>query len=75
MDKMSYAVKVNPCLVKKVKEYCVHHGMKQGFFVEKALKEQLEREEFKDDLLDLKNLQSQESNAISFESYLKKRAG
>ena len=72
---MSYAVKVNPCLVKKVKEYCVHHGMKQGFFVEKALKEQLEREEFKDDLLDLKNLQSQESNAISFESYLKKRAG
>jgi len=75
MDKMSYAVKVNPCLVKKVKEYCVHHGMKQGFFVEKALKEQLEREEFKDDLLDLKNLQSQEANAISFESYLKKRAG
>ncbi len=75
MDKISYAVKVDPHLVKKVKEFCVHHGMKQGFFVEKALREQLDKEEFKEDLLDLKNLYPQEANAVSFEEYLKKRAG
>ena len=75
MNKISYAVKVDPRLINKVKEYCVGHGLKQGFFVEKALREKLEKEEFKEDLLDFKNLHSQEDNAISFEEYLKKRAG
>jgi hypothetical protein len=75
MDKISYAVKVNSRLVRKVKEFCVHHGMKQGFFVEKALREQLDKEEFREDVLDLKNLHHQEVDAISFEEYLKKRAG
>lgn len=75
MNKISYAVKVNPNLISKVREYCAGHGVKQGFFVEKALREQLEKEELKEDLVDLKNLRSQETNAVSFEEYLKKRAG
>ena len=38
MNKISYAVKVDPRLINKVKEYCIGHGLKQGFFVEKALR-------------------------------------
>lgn len=74
MNKISYAVKVDPHLIKKIKEFCIGHGIKQGFFVEKALREQLSREELAEDLLDFKILRPQESSAISFEDYLKKRA-
>lgn len=74
MNKMSYAVKMDPSLIKKIKEFCIQHGIKQGFFVEKALKEQLAREELTEDLLDFKGLRIQEESAISFEDYLKKRA-
>lgn len=73
MNKVSYAVKVDPALVKRVKEFCRQHGLKQGFFLEKALYEQLAREEMVEDLLDFKNLHSQEAEAISFEEYLRKR--
>ena len=74
MNKVSYAVKIDPGIVRKVKEFCTVHGIKQGFFIEKALREQLGREEFVEDILDLKNLRSQEALASSFEDYLKKRA-
>ncbi len=74
MNKMSYAVKIDPSLIKKIKEFCIQHGVKQGFFVEKALKEQLAREDLTEDLLDFKGLRIQEESAISFEDYLKKRA-
>ena len=72
MNKISYAVKVDPRIINKVKEYCIGHGLKQGFFVEKALSEKLEKEELKEDLLDFKNLHPQDK-AISFEAYLKRR--
>jgi hypothetical protein len=74
MNKISYAVKIDLSLIKKVKEFCAQHGIKQGFFVEKALRELLAREELIEDLLDFKNLRPQEAGAISFEDYLKKRA-
>lgn len=74
MIKTSYAVKINPQLVKRVKAFCLTHGIKQGFFIEKALEEQLIREELVEDLLDFKNLRAQETDAVSFEEYLKKRA-
>ncbi|PIR66017.1 MAG: hypothetical protein COU52_00995, partial [Candidatus Omnitrophica bacterium CG10_big_fil_rev_8_21_14_0_10_43_8] len=73
MNKISYAVKIDPNIIVKIKLYCVVHGIKQGFFVEKALKEQLVREDLREDLLDLKALRSQEDSAIDFEEYLKKR--
>ena len=72
--KISYAVKIEQDLAEKVRTFCLEHGLKQGFFVEKALKEQLTREEISEDLLDLKNLHAQEAQAISFEDYLKKRS-
>ncbi len=73
MEKVSYAVKIDLGLRKKIKGVCAEHGIKQGYFVEKALSEQLLKEEFTEDLLDFKNLRSQEINAVGFEDYIKNR--
>lgn len=74
MHRISYAVKIEPSLIKKVREFCLQHGVKQGFFIERALKEQLAREELTEDLIDFRNLRIQEGSAINFKDYLKKRA-
>lgn len=74
MNKVAYAIKIDPHIVNRIKKFCLEHGIKQGFFVEKALREQLAREELAEDLLDFKSLGSQEETAISFEEYLRKRA-
>ncbi len=71
MDKISYAVKIESSLAERVRQFCIEHGIKQGFFVEKALKEQLAREEALSDILDFKTLKGQEKDAVSFEAYLK----
>jgi hypothetical protein len=73
MSKTTLAVKVDYKIANKVKTFCRERGIKYGFFVEKALEERLEREELKEDLLDLKTLRSLENEAISIEDYLKKR--
>jgi len=73
MSKTTLAVKVNYKVVSRVKKYCQERGIKYGFFVEKALEERLEREEFKEDLLDLKTFRDKEKEAILFEEYLKNR--
>ncbi len=73
MSAISFAVKIAPEIRKRVKQFCNEHGIKQGFFVQKALEEKLEREEMIEDLLDFKKLKSQEKEAISFEQYLKQR--
>lgn len=73
MTKTTLAVKLNPIVVNRVKKFCLEHGIKYGFFVEEALKERLEREELKEDLLDLKTLREQEKLAIPFEEYLRAR--
>ena len=73
MSKTTLAVKVNYKIAEKVKKYCRERGIKYGFFVEKALEERLEREELKEDLLDLKTLKGQEKEAIPLEEYLKRR--
>ncbi len=59
--------------MEKIKNFCRTHGLKQGFFVEKALREQLEREEITEDIFELKQLQYQEKSAVDFEEYLKQR--
>jgi hypothetical protein len=73
MSKTTLAVKVNYKIANQVKKFCKERGIKYGFFVEKALEERLEREELKEDLLDLKTLRSLEKEAISLEKYLEKR--
>lgn len=74
MNKTSYAIKIDPNIVNRVKKFCLEHGVKQGFFVERALREQLAREELTEDLLDFKSFRPHEKDAISFEGYLKNRA-
>jgi len=67
------SIKIEKSLIQKIKEFCELHGLKQGFFVEKALKTQLEKEEMIEDIVELKELRSQEKSAISFNDYLEKR--
>ena len=74
MPKTTLAVKINYQVADKVKKFCRERGIKYGFFVEKALEERLEREELKEDLLDLKTLHASEKEAVPFEEYLKKRS-
>ena len=73
MAKATLAVKLDTEVINNVKKFCAEHGIKYSFFVEKALKEKLEQEELKEDLLDLKTLRGQEKLAIPFEEYLKSR--
>ncbi len=73
MSKTTLAVKVDYKTANRVKTFCRERGIKYGFFVEKALEERLEREELKEDLLDLKTLHSLEKEAISIKEYLKKK--
>lgn len=69
MKRNSYAVKLDPDLLDEVKQFCEHKGYKQSSFVEKALREQIEREELKDDIFDLVTLRPQERLARPFKEY------
>ena len=73
MSKITLAVRTDELLARRIKTFCREHGLKQGFFVEKALREQLAREEYLEDLLDLKRHKPEEKQAVSFEDYLRKR--
>ena len=67
------SIKIEKSLMQKIKDFCNNHGLKQGFFVEKALREHLEREEMAEDIIELKQLRYQEKSAEDFGDYLKKR--
>ena len=71
--KIPYAVKISSMVREQVQQYCATHGLKQGYFVEKALQEQLAREELLEDLRDFKSLKSQEPLAADLSDYLKRR--
>lgn len=67
------SIKIERSLIQKIREFCRFHGLKQGWFVENALKAQLDREEMIEDIVELKDLQIQEKSAVPFDDYLKKR--
>ena len=73
MDKTIFTIKINEEVVKRFKTFCKEHGIKYSFFVEEAIKERLQEEELKEDLLDLKTLRKEERLAIPFEEYLRSR--
>jgi hypothetical protein len=73
MKKGAYAVKLDQGLLKELKAFCEEKGYKQGSFVEKALREQMEREELKEDVFDLVSLRSQEVLARPFRDYDRSR--
>ncbi|MDP8230687.1 MAG: hypothetical protein P9L93_06245 [Candidatus Gorgyraea atricola] len=68
-----FSIKIEKSLIHMIKDFCHSHGLKQGFFVEKALREQLQREEMIEDMIDFKKLRLDEKSAIDFDDYLKKR--
>jgi len=72
-EKTILAVKVHYAVAERVKRFCRERGLKYGFFVEKAVLEQLAREEIKEDLVDLKNLRGLEDKAVTLDRYIKKR--
>jgi predicted transcriptional regulator len=67
------SIKIEKSLIEKIRDFCQNHGLKQGFFVEKALREQLEREEMAEDIIELKQLRYQEKDAVDLDEYLKKK--
>ena len=72
MRKATLAIKLNNTAINRLKKFCLEHGIKCDFFVEKAINKLLDNEELGDDSLDLKLLQSQEKDAVPFETYLRK---
>jgi len=75
MGTISFAVKLSEDTRKRVKEFCDERGLKIGYFVEKALKEQMEREEIAEDAKEFALLRHEEPHAVDFEEYLKERRG
>lgn len=73
MAKITFAVKVDSRIAEKAKKFCAQRGLKQSFFVERALEEKLEQEELKEDLLDFKTLHSQEKLAVNLKDYLQRK--
>jgi len=71
--KSPLAVKISSIVAERMRNYCAARGIKQGFFVEKALLEQLEREKLAEDFLDLRKGKNREADSISFEEYLRKK--
>lgn len=73
MEKTTFAVKISKDVIGNFKTFCKEHGIKYSFFIEEAIKEKLEEEELKEDLMDLKTLRKEEKLAIPFEEYLRRR--
>lgn len=75
MEKTTFAMKISKVVCKDFKAFCKEHGIKYSFFIEQAIREKLEEEELREDILDFKTLRKEEASAIPFEKYLKRRAG
>jgi predicted transcriptional regulator len=73
MGAISFAVKLSEETRKRLKEFCDARGLKIGAFVERALKEQMEREEMADDAKEFALLRHEEAHARDFEDYLRER--
>lgn len=73
MQKAVFAIKIDEGIIKTFKTFCRNHGIKYSFFVEEAIKEKLEEEELKEDLLDFKTLRGEEKSAVPLEEYLRNR--
>ncbi|MBI4284163.1 MAG: hypothetical protein HY663_06820 [Chloroflexi bacterium] len=75
MGTISFAVKLSEETRKRLKEFCDERGLKIGAFVEKALRETMEREEMIDDAKEFALLRHEEPHAIDYKDYLKERRG
>ena len=71
--KSSYAVKLSTGIKERLKEFCMTHGLKQGYFVEEAIKERIEQMEDIEDIADFEKYKHLEKQARSLKGYLKER--
>lgn len=69
----SSAVKLDKEVLKNLKSFCESKGYKQGAFVEKAIRLQMEREDLQEDILDLVSLRPLEAVARPFAEYDRQR--
>ena len=70
---ISFAIKTSESTVIRLKSYCKEHGIKLGFFVEKAILDEIEQEEMLEDSKDIIRLRHEESAAIPVEDYFERR--
>ncbi len=68
MPKTPFVIKISPEVKDRLQAFCEEHGIKQGYFVEKAILEKLDREETLEDALEFKRWKHEESQAVPFES-------
>ena len=71
--KTTLAVKIDYSVAEKVKAFCRERGVKYGFFIEKAIVAQMEREELREDLVDMNTIRELETRAVPLDEYAKKR--
>ena len=70
---VSFAIKTSETTISKLRNYCKEHGVKIGFFVEKAILDEIEQEEMLEDSKDIIRLRHEESAAIPVEDYFERR--
>ena len=58
------AFKIDEIVAEKVKSFCRQRGIKYGFFIEKAIVAQMERESLKENLVDVKTMRELENRAV-----------
>ena len=73
MVRSSYAVKLSTEVKERLREFCREHGLKQGYFVEEAIKERIEQMEDIEDIADFERYKYLEVQARSLKEYLKER--
>lgn len=71
MSKIPYAIKISPVVKERLKAYCGERGIKQGYFVERAIEERLEREEDLEDALEFKRLKHELPHATDYNQFIK----
>jgi len=67
------AFKIDEIVAERVKVFCRQRGIKYGFFIEKAIVAQMDRESLKENLVDIKALRELETRAVPLDEYAKKR--
>jgi hypothetical protein len=67
------AFKIDEIVAERVKAFCRQRGIKYGFFIEKAIVAQMDRESLKENLVDIKALRELETRAVPLDEYAKKR--
>jgi hypothetical protein len=71
---VSFAIKTSESTVNRLKSYCKEHGIKLGFFVEKAILDEIKQEEMLEDSKDIIRLRHEEASATPIEDYFETRA-